>query len=60
LLELIQAPLEDVVAAVDDALSIAGIDRSPSTLAAVGDLVVPFRDRRRDTAIPRYRDTAIP
>ncbi|WP_230595439.1 hypothetical protein ACN9MI_22650 [Rhodococcoides fascians] len=48
------------MAAVDDALSIAGIDRSPSTLAAVGDLVVPFRDRRRDTAIPRYRDTAIP
>jgi hypothetical protein len=51
LLELVEASLDDVAAAVAVPLLVAEVDWPSSPPAAVGDLIVAFRDRRGDTSL---------
>lgn len=51
LLELVEASLDDVAAAVAVPSLVAEVDWPSSPPAAVGDLIVAFRDRRGDTSL---------
>jgi len=55
LLELVEAPLDDVATAVAGSLLVTEVDRPTWPLASVGDLVVPFGDRRGDAALAQPR-----
>lgn len=55
LLELVEAPLDDVAAAVTSSLLVTEVDWSPAALAAVSDLIVALRDRRGDLALAQPR-----
>jgi hypothetical protein len=51
LLELVEVSLDDVAAAVAVPLLVAEVDWPSSPPAAVGDLIVAFRDRRGGTSL---------
>jgi hypothetical protein len=55
MLELVEAALDDVAAPVPLPLLVTEVDRAARSLAAVGDLVVTFRDRRGDAALAQPR-----
>lgn len=55
LLELVEAALDDVAAAVTSSLLLTEVDRSPAALAAVSDLIVALRNRRGDPALAQPR-----